>query len=199
MEAHPSGSGVGVEADALGLLACPSRVGGRFDAGRDPSPPPPTRGRPRWGYARPGGVGGGARIASRSGSTGRRRLLCVSTARSVKGSQSPMESLLARPPGMFRLFPNVKTTAAYFPLHQVIELSEIDRPTFERSLNPSQPREALRVIPLLLHEVRHWWDHIGTVWGQARLLSAFGAIRSRLGDDEREFWRILNYHRTVTV
>lgn len=108
-----------------------------------------------------------------------------------------MDSLLARPQGMFRLFPNVKTTAAYFPLHQVIELSDIDRPTFDGSLNPSQPREALRVIPLLLHEVRHWWDHIGTVWGQARLLSAFGAIQSRLGNDEREFWRILNYHRTV--
>lgn len=108
-----------------------------------------------------------------------------------------MDSLLAHPSGAFRLFPNVKTTAAYFPLHQVIELADIDRPTFENALNPSFRREGIRVIPLLLHEVRHWWDHIGTVWGQARLVSAFTAIHSWLGNDEREFWRILNYHRTV--
>ena len=45
-----------------------------------------------------------------------------------------LDSLLISSSNLFCMFPNVKIKAAYFPLHQIVELSDIDQQTFDSAL-----------------------------------------------------------------
>ena len=84
-----------------------------------------------------------------------------------------MDSLLKSKPNLFREFSAVTTKAAYFNLHQVIELSDINPSLFKSATSGDSSREQLDVLPLLMHEVRHWWDHVSTVWGQQRMVRCY--------------------------
>ncbi len=55
----------------------------------------------------------------------------------------------------------------------------------------------LRVLPTVFHEVRHWVDHVSTLWGQRNLVSGFNAVHAFSAQKETEFWRVIE-HRRVT-
>src|ERR1017187_1129533 len=79
-------------------------------------------------------------------------------------------------------FPNVSAEAADFELTQHIELYDIDEAAMEAATETEDVMARLRVWPTMLHEVRHWLDHVCTLWGQRNLVTAYNAMHSRLSD-----------------
>ena len=100
-------------------------------------------------------------------------------------------------PQSWRLFPETTTLAYYDSLAQFIELSEIESGELKEALleGKDKPQKAIRILPLLFHELRHWVDHIGTLWGVKRLVSAYNAMNARSANNPEEFWRIVEYRR----
>jgi hypothetical protein len=95
------------------------------------------------------------------------------------------------------LFPNTTTLAAYYHTEQVVELSSVQEKDFDSAISKSDPHLVLKVVPLLIHELQHWFDHTSTVWGQRRLVSAFNAIHARSSNIASEFWRIASHLREM--
>lgn len=95
------------------------------------------------------------------------------------------------------LFPATKTVAYYATEANYIELSEVSSSDLASALGQTDPCSSYDVLPLLLHELRHWFDHTATLWGRQRLASLFEALSARYQNDEYEFWRIMSYRRRV--
>lgn len=115
-------------------------------------------------------------------------------------AQSPLslrDHRQKNPLNFWSSFPNTSAEAAYFELTQHIELYEIDKATLDAAIDSDDVRQKLKVFPTLVHEVRHWLDHVATLWGQRNLASAYNAMHSWQGNDESHFWRILQYKRTT--
>ena len=114
-----------------------------------------------------------------------------------KPRQSLREHRSARELKCWNAFPNISAKAAYFGLSQHIELYDIDAPTMEAAFKADDVMRKLSVFPTILHEVRHWLDHLCTLWGQQSLVATFNAMHSRLADDESQFWHIIEYRRAT--
>ena len=95
------------------------------------------------------------------------------------------------------MFPNTSAVGAYFDLSQHIELYDIDAAMMKTALTSDDAMQKLRVLPTLFHELRHWLDHVATLWGQYSLVTEFNAIHSRLADDESQMWRITAYRKAT--
>lgn len=93
------------------------------------------------------------------------------------------------------IFPNVTLAGAYWPLSNVITMDSVDSSTYIEAAGDGDISQKLRVTPLLFHELRHWLDHIGTVWGQRTLRAGCEAMAARKSNNPEEFWRILNFRR----
>jgi len=94
-------------------------------------------------------------------------------------------------------FPNTSAAAAYFQLTQHIELYSIDKEALDAALETDDVKAKLQAMPTLLHEVRHWLDHVSTLWGQQDLVTTYNAMHSRMANVETEFWRIIEYRRAT--
>ncbi len=92
-----------------------------------------------------------------------------------------------------RSFPATSTEAAYYPGTQHIEMCQVDLALWHKAGNSNDAAIKLRVLPTLLHEHRHWLDHVGSLWGQRNLIARFNAVHSRIKNNESEFWRIIDY------
>lgn len=90
-------------------------------------------------------------------------------------------------------FPN-STIARYDQLTQTITLNEITYADFVSASTSDDPLEERRVLPLLWHEIRHWIDHVTTVWGQSDLISGFAALEARAVGTEQDYWKIVQYY-----
>jgi hypothetical protein len=99
----------------------------------------------------------------------------------------------------WKVFPSTRTRASYFPSTQHIELYEVTLPELKEALlnMRGNPQLAIVVLPLLFHELRHWFDHVATLWGMRRLVSLFNAMNARTLDQEVEFWRIVEYQQLL--
>lgn len=53
------------------------------------------------------------------------------------------------------------------------------------------------VLPVLLHEFRHWLDHSTSLWGQRRISLMLGALAARASNNVDEFPRIVAYDRAA--
>lgn len=106
---------------------------------------------------------------------------------------------LKQPIAHWRLFPAATTVAFYDSFSQYIQLSDISSNELLTALRQlkGQPAQALRPLSLLFHELRHWVDHISTLWGQHRLVAAFNAMNARRRNIPQEFWRIQDFMRLV--
>jgi len=95
----------------------------------------------------------------------------------------------------WKIFPAAKTVAYYHPAAQFIELSEVHSTQLKQALSGQNPEVCLQVMPLLFHEIRHWIDHIATVWGQERLISLYNSIHALHTNDPSEFHNIVSFWR----
>lgn len=93
---------------------------------------------------------------------------------------------------LWKIFPSVGSIASYNPLGNFIYLDKMSEKQFsEVCENPDKYPEHYSVI---LHEMQHWFDHIGTVWGQQKLLKIFKAFHSVLFGKESEMYKAKSLH-----
>jgi len=96
----------------------------------------------------------------------------------------------------WNVIPNLSVVASYSFTTQTIELAEVSAQRYMGALS-GDPAAQNKVLPLLLHEWRHWLDHIGTVWGQRLLTLGYNAIHARLAGKETDFRRIVDFRRKL--
>ena len=112
-------------------------------------------------------------------------------------SSTSAEQLKERGPfRRWNVVPNARDVASYSFVTQVIELSDVDAEAFARGAEGS-PAHVHNITRLLAHELRHWIDHIGSVWGQRLLRLGYDAIHARASNLESELWRVVQYHRSL--
>lgn len=91
------------------------------------------------------------------------------------------------------VFPNIRTDAYYNPFAQYIGLNTYTTEAFEKYTKDGISIENIEFYKTLIHEVRHFDDHITTLWGQKNLISAYNAIVARLTNDPTKFHFIASY------
>jgi hypothetical protein len=94
-------------------------------------------------------------------------------------------------------FPN-STLAHYDQLSQTITLNTIDTAMFKDALQSSDPLALRKVLPVYFHELRHWIDHVATVWGRLDLIRAFAALDAKASGKEVNLWKIADYFRLAS-
>lgn len=104
---------------------------------------------------------------------------------------------LPKPNKNWAIFPATKTVAFYAPESSLIELSDICSADLTRAFAQSDPICSYQILPLFMHEIRHWFDHTSTLWGRQRLASLFDALSARSQNKPEEFWRIVSYRRLL--
>ncbi|WP_331302956.1 hypothetical protein [Methylobacterium oryzae] len=95
-------------------------------------------------------------------------------------------------------FPNVSEEAHFAPQSQTIHLRRITAESFNDALR-RQDTPKLRIqFGTMLHELTHWADMVGTLWGREYIRSVYGALRlmpniSTTGT-ESEFYKFIDLH-----
>lgn len=97
------------------------------------------------------------------------------------------------------IFPNLNRTVAYYdPANFSVVLNEISTEEFDRigkkGFKNLDERE-LEKLKTIHHEIRHYSDHISTLWGQRLLLKYSLALNARLEANEYDFANIIEYKR----
>lgn len=96
------------------------------------------------------------------------------------------------------IFPDTKTIAEFHFISQTITLDTIDRSQFEGLNDIASFMESRSTVAVLFHEITHWADLIGTIWGRRLLrevyttLPILGQLNNQGG--EVEFWRMVSLH-----
>ncbi|MGR8925281.1 hypothetical protein ACU8MB_16205 [Rhizobium leguminosarum] len=96
------------------------------------------------------------------------------------------------------VFPERSAAAEFRFRSQVICLNETEKAQFEGIADPAAFGSTRAVISTIFHELTHWSDMVGTVWGRRHLRmvhSAFGVLNSiRVQGVEKQFWKMIALH-----
>jgi hypothetical protein len=91
----------------------------------------------------------------------------------------------------WRGFPNTSVAGRYEFFSQTVYANSVEK---KHLINLTQdfnnPQLIRQVFGVFIHELTHWLDHTGTLWGQNNLISIFNSINARKNNEEEEFWRI---------
>jgi hypothetical protein len=95
-------------------------------------------------------------------------------------------------------FPNTSAAAYFDPQSQTIHIAAFTAPGILDALS-RQDLPALRIpLSTMLHEITHWADLVGTLWGREYLKTVYEALRSmpatRVQGREHEFNRFIDLH-----
>jgi hypothetical protein len=100
------------------------------------------------------------------------------------------------PYSRWNVVPNLTTAALYSFTTQTIELSNIDSALYKEALQGNL-LAARKVTTLLAHEVRHWIDHVASVWGQTLLCKGYNALHARIENNPFELWRVMSFQQAL--
>lgn len=100
----------------------------------------------------------------------------------------PRQTLLEK----WTFFPNLREVALYSPFEHLIELKPTNGQRFAQ-LGDERVGIPPDLIPTMLHETRHWIDHMASVAGQRLLVTQFLAMDARAGVDPLKFPAINEY------
>ena len=93
----------------------------------------------------------------------------------------------------WRAFPNTANYKGYYEfLTQTIVLPDIEGSDAE-SATAGNLSSKLKIYPLLAHELRHWEDHVSTLWGREFLIAAYNAIHARASNLEKNFSMVMDF------
>lgn len=96
------------------------------------------------------------------------------------------------------IFPDTQTSAEFHFRSQTITLETIDRSQFENSNDPKAFANSRSVTTIIFHELTHWADLVGTVWGRRFMREIYEVLpllqRLNTGGAETEFWRMVSLH-----
>lgn len=94
-------------------------------------------------------------------------------------------------------FPNISTIAEFRPHSQTIHLHNIGRENFHRLVKAGEPAALRTHLETMLHEVTHWADMIGTLWGREHLVRTYNAIFAaglQSAGTESGYWMMIDLH-----
>lgn len=93
------------------------------------------------------------------------------------------------------IFPNrIETIAELRPHSQTIHLHKIDGEEFIRQLQERDFANLREPLGIISHEMTHWFDLIGTLWGQRYLsiiYDAFDIINNKKDNPEFTWWKAI--------
>lgn len=96
------------------------------------------------------------------------------------------------------VFPEARTVASFRYRSQVIGLDEIEKADFEGLDTVSAFGAKRSVVSTIYHELTHWADLLGTIWGRSYLRSvhsALGVITNlKTPGMEKQFWKMVALH-----
>ncbi|NOV21855.1 hypothetical protein E5S70_38890 [Ensifer adhaerens] len=96
------------------------------------------------------------------------------------------------------VFPERSAAAEFRFRSQVICLNEFDIAQFEGIADLADFGRARSVISTIFHELTHWSDMVGTIWGRRHLRivhSALGIVTSlKMAGMETQFWKMIALH-----
>ena len=96
----------------------------------------------------------------------------------------------------WNLVPNTTTAAAYSFTTQTIELSDVTKDDFAAALLGNLALQR-KINVLLIHELRHWLDHISSLWGQQILRAGYNSLHARIANRADELWRVMMYRQRL--
>lgn len=92
------------------------------------------------------------------------------------------------------LFPSLRSRVAYYDHATfVVYLETISENDYDRTLKTPFHPKSIENLKTILHELRHYIDHISTLWGQRQILNYLKALDTRLSNDTSNFDLIINY------
>lgn len=92
-------------------------------------------------------------------------------------------------------FPNLEQEAEYNQLFQIIQFNYISEPEFSKIQSEGIDETNYLTAGTIRHELTHYWDHIGTLWGQKNLILLFNALNAYATGNIEEYWRIKTLHQ----
>ncbi len=101
---------------------------------------------------------------------------------------------------MKRSFPNISTLGEYNCINQLMYLSEIDRDNFTKIVNDTSTYSNVNNLSVILHEVNHYMDHIGTLFFGAKMIRDLSNASNALyNGNQREdsMWKVMKFYRTI--
>ncbi|RKR84113.1 hypothetical protein BDD43_4340 [Mucilaginibacter gracilis] len=87
-------------------------------------------------------------------------------------------------------FPNLITAASYDPFYLTVSLDSITEAEYLANDFSKITVENYKTLALVRHELTHWIDHVGTLWGQKNIVLLLNAMNAWANGDEKELWRI---------
>lgn len=96
-------------------------------------------------------------------------------------------------------FPAASADASFCPLFQRIDLNIASEGEVRDALSGLKAHEAVRVLPTLCHELRHWRDLLCTTWGKSRIRQMFNALNARHSNREEDFYVICEWDKVRTA
>ncbi|GGG36289.1 hypothetical protein GCM10011344_41460 [Dokdonia pacifica] len=92
----------------------------------------------------------------------------------------------------WKIFPSVDTLAYYHPLGNFITFNKLSEEQFDEVYK--SPDKFSGHQSIIVHEVQHWLDHIGTLWGVQKLAKTYRAFDSIFHGDESEMFKVKELH-----
>lgn len=80
----------------------------------------------------------------------------------------------------FAPFPNLSTLGSYNFFSQIVRTDGFEAAAFERAFKDRDPAVRLKLVPLLVHELQHFEDHLLSAWGASNLRRLFTAMNGRV-------------------
>jgi hypothetical protein len=75
------------------------------------------------------------------------------------------------------LFPNVEKVAHFSPRAQLVTLDAYSKDDLPKALLASDHDRASEILATISHELTHWADVVGTVWGRGHIRRIYAAYR----------------------
>lgn len=74
-------------------------------------------------------------------------------------------------------FPNTVTMAFFSPHSQMVTLEQYSRTDLPKALLANDHRKAAEILATISHELTHWADLVGTIWGRTFMKRVYRAFR----------------------
>jgi hypothetical protein len=95
-------------------------------------------------------------------------------------------------------FPNTSTEAYFDPQSQTIHLNRISGNDFSDAIAHRHFSMLRTYLSAMLHEITHWADLVGTLWGREYLRTVYDALRllpeTKTPGREQDFYKFIDLH-----